>query len=97
VVCREITKDFLDFPAALVVEMLSYSPALKDRNVKMHFYAEAGISYYVIIDSEKETIEIYQLNSKNEYELNTYQPSGPFIFTFGENCSAEVMLHEIWH
>lgn len=33
VVCKEITKLFLDFAAAIVVEILSPSTAMKDRNI----------------------------------------------------------------
>src|SRR5436190_426779 len=32
IVCKPITENFLDFPAALVVEILSPATALKDRN-----------------------------------------------------------------
>ena len=50
VVCGEITKKYLDFPPALVVEILSPSTALKDRNNKFALYEREGIKYYLIVD-----------------------------------------------
>lgn len=38
IVCKPITKNFLDFPANLVVEILSPSTVLKDRNSKILLY-----------------------------------------------------------
>lgn len=43
VVCGEITKNFLDFPPALVVEILSPATALKDRHSKYPIYESQGI------------------------------------------------------
>jgi Uma2 family endonuclease len=96
VVCNEISKPFLDFPASLVVEVLSYSTALKDRNVKMQYYAQMGIRYYLIVDPEKQIIEIYELAENGEYNLLSYNGSDSFHFSFSDGCSAEVLLHQIW-
>ncbi|MBX9783295.1 MAG: Uma2 family endonuclease [Chitinophagaceae bacterium] len=96
IVCKEISKPFLDFPASLVVEVLSYSTALKDRNVKMQYYAQMSIRYYLMIDPEKQTVEIYKLSENEEYNLLSYDTAGSFNFTFEEDCSAEVMLQQIW-
>jgi Uma2 family endonuclease len=96
VVCGEIKKAFLDFPAALVAEMLSYSTALKDRNVKMAYYADVKAKYYLIIDPEKHSIEIYQLNTAGAYELLNRNSHDSFTFYFDDDCVAEVMLQNIW-
>ena len=61
IICGEVQKKFLDFPPALVVEILSPSTALKDRHTKFELYQQQGVNYYLIIDADKKTIEIFQL------------------------------------
>src|SRR5438094_19943 len=38
IVCKPVKKNFLDFPAALVAEILSPATAFKDRHVKFSMY-----------------------------------------------------------
>jgi Uma2 family endonuclease len=96
VVCKEITKPFLDFPPALVVEILSLSTAMKDRNNKFYQYQSFGIRYYLIVDTDKSTVEIYQLNAAGQYQLNEYTPSDSFHFQLDEECAAVINLNDIW-
>ncbi len=67
VVCKDISKPFLDFPATIVVEILSPSTAMKDRNNKFYIYQSQKISYYLIIDADKNEIEIYHLKDDGNY------------------------------
>lgn len=67
IVCRPIMKQYLDFPPALVVEIISPSTEMKDRNTKYTLYENFGINYYVIIDPEKESVEIYRLGKDGKY------------------------------
>ncbi len=67
VVCKEITEPFLDFPASLVVEILSPATAMKDRNNKFFIYQSQKIPYYIIIDVDKNEIEIYKLGKEGKY------------------------------
>jgi len=69
IVCSPIIKQFLDFPPALVVEILSPSSEMKDRNTKYQLYETFGIKYYIIIDPDIEKIEIYHLNNDGKYYL----------------------------
>ena len=69
IVCREITKSFLDFAAALVVEVLSPSTAMKDRNNKFYIYQSQKIPYYIIIDADKNEIEVHHLKDDGKYQL----------------------------
>ena len=64
IVCGEIKKKYLDFPPILVVEILSPSTALKDRHTKYEFYEQQGVKYYLIVDADKKTIEVYELKGK---------------------------------
>jgi Uma2 family endonuclease len=96
VVCKEISKAFLDFPAALVVEILSPSTAMKDRNNKFYLYQSQKIPYYIIIDVDKNEIEIYHLKEDGKYQLEIISPAKPYTFIFDADCSADVVLNNIW-
>jgi len=86
VVCGDIKKKYLDFPPALVVEILSPSTALKDRHTKYELYQQEGVKYYIIVDTDKEIIEVYEMKDK-KYEL---QPGkGPYKFVLESDCSIE--------
>ena len=61
IVCGEIQKKFLDFPPALIVEILSPSTAVRDINIKYEYYQQQGVKYYLIADVEKKKIDIYQI------------------------------------
>ncbi len=96
VVCKPINEKFLDFPPALVAEILSPSTAMKDRNNKFSIYQSQKIPYYLIIDIDKKLIEIYSLIN-GKYELANFNEDKPFEFSFTDNCSASVSLSEIWN
>lgn len=94
IVCDEIKKKFLDFPPALVVEILSPATALKDRHTKYSLYQNQGIKYYIIVDPDTKEIEVYQIEN-GQYMLR--QKGEKFVFSFQlEDCSAVVNFGEIW-
>lgn len=96
VVCKEITKGYLDFEAALVVEVLSPSTAMKDRNNKFYIYQSQKIPYYIIVDVDKNEIEIYHLDEDGKYQLDKTAPSGYYTFVMESGCEANVLITDIW-
>jgi len=96
VVCKEINKPFLDFPAALVVEILSPSTAMKDRNNKFYIYQSQKIAYYLIIDIDKNEIEIYRLDADGKYELEKVSTTESYPFILDKNCTVNIVLNNIW-
>ncbi len=95
VVCKPTKKNFLDFAPSLVVEILSPATALKDRHTKFSLYENFGIQYYLIVDAEKESVEIYSLqNSKYVLQQNTSDI--PFTFLLEDDCEIELLLKNIW-
>jgi Uma2 family endonuclease len=96
VVCKEIKKAFLDFPAALVVEVLSPSTAMKDRNNKFYIYQSQKIPYYIIADTDKNEIDIFHLKENDKYELEKISPLEPYTFILDTGCTIEVILNNIW-
>ena len=96
VVCKEITEVFLDFPATLVVEILSPSTAMKDRNNKFTIYQSQKIPYYIIIDVDKNEIEVYHLKEDGKYRLEKISTDLPYTFNLMADCSVDVVLNNIW-
>ena len=95
IICKPTNKKFLDFPSALVVEILSPDSALKDRHTKFSLYENFGIKYYIIVDEQKEELEIYYLEN-SKYILQKYSPDVPFIFSLDDDCKIDVLLKNIW-
>jgi Uma2 family endonuclease len=94
IVCKPITKKFLDFPPGLVVEILSESTSLKDRNVKYPKYEEEGIPYYLMVDADTKTVEVYSLTG-GRYQRQPLDQSKPHEFTLGD-CCFELVFDQIW-
>ena len=95
VVCKTTKKNFLDFPASLVVEILSPATALKDRHTKFSIYEKFGMKYYMIVDEEKNQVEIYHLEN-SKYVLQNSSSKTPFTFYLDDDCKIEVSLKNIW-
>jgi Uma2 family endonuclease len=94
IVCHEIKKRFLDFPPALVAEILLPSTALKDRHTKYSLYQSQIIRYYILIDPDAEEAELYELENSS-YKLK--QKGRDFTYEFFlEECSAIVNFREVW-
>ena len=94
VVCGEITKKYLDFPPALVVEILSPSTALKDRHSKYSLYESQAIPYYLIISPDTEEVEVYTLKD-GAYVLEQKGKQFSYSFLLGD-CTAKIDFAEIW-
>jgi Uma2 family endonuclease len=95
IVCKPINKNFLDFPAALVVEILSPATALKDRHSKFALYEKMGIKYFLIINADPQKIEIFTLIN-GQYQVTNYTGSEPYLFLLEDDCKIEVDLNNIW-
>ena len=93
VVCGEIKKKFLDFASSIVVEILSPSTALKDRNTKYQIYEQEKVKYYVVVDIDTESVEIYQLIN-DKYSLQAQATN--FQFELQADCSINVQFANIF-
>jgi len=56
-----VTHRAIEGPPALVVEILSPSTATRDRTVKKHRYAAAGVAHYWLVDIDARRIECLRL------------------------------------
>jgi Uma2 family endonuclease len=95
IVCGETKKNYLDFPPALVVEILSEATKLKDRISKFSIYEKFGIKYYLIVDPEKSSVEIYFLKN-GKYSSQDFSSETPFTFSLSDDCKIDATLKNIW-
>lgn len=94
VVCKPITKKFLDYPPEVVVEILSEATGMKDRNVKYPKCQAEGIPYYVMVDAEKNIVEVYKL-IEGRYQRQPLDQREPYVFALND-CRFEMVFDEIW-
>ena len=95
VLCQRATKKFIDFPPAVVVEILSPSTALKDRYTKASLYAAQNVPYYIIISPDTDEAEVYVLE-EGSYALKQNSKLFTYTFQLSEECSATIDFSEIW-
>jgi Uma2 family endonuclease len=74
---------FVDVDACrLVCEILSPSNPATDRVLKMHYYAEAGIAWYLLVDPGPEpTLRLYRLDGSHYVEHAVGRPGDPLVLT----------------
>ncbi|MCO5235532.1 MAG: Uma2 family endonuclease [Chitinophagaceae bacterium] len=94
VICGTVTKKYLDFPPSLVAEILSPATALKDRHTKYGIYESQGIPYFIIISTDTEDVEIYELQN-GKYLLSGKGSAITHEFLF-DDCRAVIDFKEIW-
>ena len=94
VVCKHITKKYLDFPPAIVMEILSDATRMKDRNVKFPRYEAEGIPYYLMIDPDTHSVEVYRLE-EGRYGRQPLDQKEPYPFAIGD-CRFELVFDAIW-
>lgn len=97
VICNpEMDKKNLEKAPQLVVEILSPSTMLKDRNSKFYIYEEQKVRYYLIVDTDKQEIEIYHLKEDGKYKLEKTSQADPYTFYLDAGCSIDLILNNIW-
>lgn len=65
----------------LACEILSPSNPAADRVIKMHYYAQAGIPWYLIIDPRTGTLHLQRLDGDKYLEHATGTPGEPLQMT----------------
>jgi len=83
----------LILPPFLVLEILSPSTANYDRINKFQLCQKAGVQYFILVNPEKEQVEIWEL-ADGKYHEKTIDPI--FIFSPEADCSVQIIWAEIW-
>lgn len=94
ITCKKISGNHISSAPKLIVEILSPSTAIKDRNLKYELYESQGVKYYLIVDPEGEQIEVYELKNK-VYKKQAEFKNEDFTFDLGK-CKTKVSFENIW-
>jgi Uma2 family endonuclease len=62
-----LTRNYLDGPADLAIEIVSPDSKRRDRKEKFAEYARAGVPEYWLIDPDQQTAEFYHLSEAGKY------------------------------
>ena len=91
IVCEEIKGNFVTIPPSLILEILSPSTILKDRNTKFNLYQAYGVRYYLIADIEKKQVEIFHLKDNVYREDNQL-----FTFNLTKDCTISFSVNSLF-
>jgi Uma2 family endonuclease len=95
VICRNSgNEQFLDFPPEIIFEILSPSTTYKDKMLKYELYQSQGVKYYVIVDPDAETAEVFELKNKS-YTRAKETTNEKFVFKLSE-CNISFDFKKIW-
>ena len=91
VTCENLSADFITIPPSLILEILSPSTILKDRNTKFHLYQAYGVRYYLIADLGKKQVEIFHLKNNRFQEVKDLQD-----FHLTKDCSVSFAVMDLF-
>jgi Uma2 family endonuclease len=73
-----VRETFLDGPADLVIEVISFESIGRDRGQKFIAYEAAGIPEYWLFDPDREVAEFYRLGPNGRYQLTPVADDGRY-------------------
>ena len=90
IVCGEPKNEVLEFSPVLIIEILSPYNLKNDRVIKFDLYRENGVKFYLMVDVQKENVEVYELidNYYKQVEKETFQ--------LDKNCHINFDFNAIW-
>lgn len=91
IVCGPIEGDYPTKPPVLILEILSPSSILKDRNTKFKLYQSYGVSYYLIANIDKKEIEYYVLKDNIYQQVYNLEE-----FRLTPECTININLANIF-
>lgn len=89
IACGDKVVKHLEYVPTWIVEILSASTAFRDQIVKKELYAEQGVKYYLIADTDKKTVVIFELIN-GEYQI---KPDAHFDLT--DHCSISLDMEAV--
>jgi Uma2 family endonuclease len=95
VICNDFDQEYITDAPILIFEILSPSTIFKDRHIKYEIYESQGVKYYVIVDSEKNLAEVFEL--KNMFYVKIIEAKNETVhFDLDSECKIEFNFSEIW-
>ena len=92
--CGLFEDDFLRETPHFIIEILSKSTAEKDRGLKFRIYQEKKVLWYLLVDTDEQTITIFQLQHDTYVKIATLGTES-YVFELPD-CKFELDFGEIW-
>lgn len=89
----EITKDGVNGPPDLVVEVLSPGTVKEDRGVKFRTYQQYGVREYWLVDPDLALVEVWQLQDDTLAQIGVLEPKETFTsVVLGATIAVKALL-----
>jgi Uma2 family endonuclease len=93
--CKDVDEIYITEAPVLIFEILSPSSVLKDRFLKYDIYESQGVKYYVIVDIDLKSADVFEL--KNGAYSKTIEAKNDIVrFVLDENSTIDFNFSEIW-
>ena len=96
VYCKEVREIYITEPPTLIFEILSPSSAFRDRHIKYDIYESKGVKYYVIVDIDLKSADVFELKN-NKYEKTVEAKNNTVQFALDNDCSINFDFSVIWN
>ncbi len=91
IVCGDFNEDYVMTAPALIVEIGSVSTYMRDKNIKYKLYEVNGVKYYLMADTEKEKVIVYELIE------GVYQLKYDSTFQLSADCEITIDFDTMWN
>ncbi|MEO6695505.1 MAG: Uma2 family endonuclease [Ignavibacteria bacterium] len=96
VICKDIKGTFITDAPVMIFEILSPSTALKDRYIKYNIYESNGVKYYIIVDIDSKTADVFELENSSYKKI--IEAKNDFVkFELEKDCSIDFNFEKIWY
>ncbi len=95
VICKDVKGNYISEAPALIFEIISPSSALKDRFTKYNIYQTQGVKYYIIVDCDTKSADVFELKN-GTYSKMIEAKNDTVKFILEENCIIDFNFSEIW-
>lgn len=95
VICKNVEGNYLTDTPVMIFEILSPATALKDRHTKYDIYETQGVKYYIIVDIDLKSADVFELKDK-EYYKKAEVKMDVVKFELCEDCVINFNFEKIW-
>ena len=94
VVCDGVPERHIQRSPVLIAEIISLSTEQKDRTAKYKLYEAQNVKYYLLVDPEQKTLEVFVLDSAGKYD--TIEPADLVLLQLTPKCQIEIDTTKLW-
>lgn len=95
VICSEAKGNYIDKAPELIFEIISTSSVMKDRFTKYQIYESQKVKYYVIVEPESKTADVFELND-SVYVKTAETKNDTVTFELDQDSKIDFNFSEIW-